>query len=66
MSRASLAGIGAALFVVGAVLFLSGAFVWTKDARHGSISLAVTAGPCVSIVEIVLLTAAGIGAWRRR
>jgi len=66
MSRGSLAGIGAALFVVGALLFLAGAFVWTTDARHGSISPAVYGGPCVSLVGIVLLIAAGIDAWRKR
>lgn len=66
MSRGSLAGIGAALFIIGAVLFLAGAFAWTNNARHGSISPAVYSGPGVSVVGVVLLIAAGIGAWRKR
>ena len=61
MSRGSLAGIGAALFIVGALLFPAGAFVWTTDARHRSIFPAA----CVSLVGIVLLIAAGLDAWRK-
>jgi hypothetical protein len=66
MSRGSLAGIGAALLIVGAVLFLAGAFVWTNNARHGAISPAVYGGPCLSVVGLALLIAAGLGAGRKR